>query len=291
MNPDVECVWPVGALLGEGPVWPGGNAGLWFVDIKGCRIHCFHEDGTRRSFQAPEFAAFIFPAAHGGFICGLKSGLYRFHPDSGRFTALQAVESGNPDNRLNDGCIDASGRLWFGTMDMAERKACGSLYRHDGNTLARMDGGYIIPNGPALSPDGRTLYHVDTTRQQVLAFDVVAGGTLANKRLFVQISAPDVYPDGPTVDCEGNVWLGLFGGWGVACYSPQGNLLRTVHLPVAQCTKVAFGGKDLRTLYITTASSGLSAEDHARQPLAGGLFRVRVDTPGMPQNVFGMPNG
>ncbi len=291
MNPGVECVWSVGALLGEGPVWLGESAGLWFVDIKGCRIHCFREDGTRRSFQTPEFAAFIFPDARGGFICGLKSGLFRFDSDNGRFSALQAVDAGDPDNRLNDGCVDATGRLWFGTMDNGERNASGSLYRYDGSTLVRMDDGYIIPNGPAISPDGRTLYQVDTTNRQVLAFDIVADGGLENKRLLFGVSEPDAYPDGPTVDCEGNIWLGLFGGWGVGCYSPQGQLLRTVQLPVSQCTKVAFGGPDLRTLYITTASSGLSGDERARQPLAGGLFRLRVDTPGMPQNVFGAARG
>ena len=286
MNPGGECVWPVGAVLGEGPVWLGARAELWFVDIKGCRIHCFTEDGTRQSFQTPEFAAFVFPDASGGFLCGLKSGLFRFERDSGRFTALQPVDAAHPDNRLNDGCIDAAGRLWFGTMDNEERDTNGSLYRYDGHSLARMDQGYVITNGPAVSPDGRTLYHVDTVKQQVLAFDLDASGGLSNKRLFARISDPEAYPDGPTVDSEGNVWLGLFGGWGVACYSPQGHLLRTVRLPVARCTKVAFGGADLKTLYITTAKIGLSEAERAQQPLAGGLFRLRVDIPGLPQNVF-----
>jgi sugar lactone lactonase YvrE len=88
------------------------------------------------------------------------------------------------------------------------------------------------------------------------------------------------------VDSAGNVWIAMFGGWGVRCYSPAGELLRSIGLPVAQCTKVAFGGADLRTLYITTASVGLSAEQLARQPLAGGLFRTRVATPGLPAHPF-----
>src|SRR5690606_15652698 len=139
----------------------------------------------------------------------------------------------------------------------------------------------------AMSPDGRTLYHVDTVNRQVLAFDVDDSGGLAGKRLFARVERPGAYPDGPVVDRDGNVWIGLFGGWGVACHSPQGRLLHTLPLPVAQCTKVAFGGDDLRTLYITTAAIGLSEEELARQPLAGGLFRVRVDTPGLPQNLHG----
>nr|PZN68861.1 MAG: gluconolaconase [Pseudomonadota bacterium] len=289
MNAAPECVWPVGAVLGEGPVWCAGRGELWFVDIKGRRLHCLGEDGSRRSFDTPDLAAFLFPTTAGGFLCGLKPGLHAFDPQQGRFTLLQAVDADLPSNRLNDGCVDAGGRLWFGTMDNDEASASGSLYRYDGRTLERMDSGYVITNGPAFSPDGRTLYHVDTFNQRVLAFDVDAGGAIGNRRLFVQIEEEGVYPDGPVVDALGRVWLGLFGGWGVACYSPEGRLLHRVKLPVARCTKVAFGGADLRTLYITTARVGLTGEELAGQPLAGGLFRLRVDAPGLPQPLFRMP--
>lgn len=267
-------------------MWLPSRGELWFVDIKSSRIHCCREDGTRRSFATPEFSAFVFPRAGGGFLCGLKSGLFGFDPDTGRFEPLQTVDADHPANRLNDGCIDAAGRLWFGTMDNDERDPSGSVYRYDGRSLERVDGGYVITNGPALSPDGRTLYMADTANRQVFAFDVDAAGNLSGRRLFTRIEQEGAYPDGPTVDSAGNVWLGLFGGWGVACYSPRGQLLRTVSLPVSRCTKVAFGGADLRTLYITTASVGLSDEERAREPLAGALFRLRVETPGLPQKLF-----
>ncbi len=196
------------------------------------------------------------------------------------------VDADHPTNRLNDGCVDAAGRLWFGTMDNDERASTGSLYCFAGNRLRRMDTGYVITNGPALSPDGRILYHVDTQQRRVYAFDVDAAGELSGKRLFKAVEEPDAYPDGPTVDADGNVWIAMFGGWGVRCFSPGGKLLRSIALPVAQCTKVAFGGEDLRTLYITTASVGLSPAQHALQPLAGGLFRTRVEAPGLVAHPF-----
>jgi D-xylonolactonase len=289
MSAAPECAWPLGAVLGEGPVWCAQRGELWFVDIKGRRIHCLGGNGARRSFDTPDLGAFIFPTTADGFLCGLKSGLHDFNPDTGRFTLLRAVDAQLPSNRLNDGCVDAAGRLWFGTMDNEERSASGSLYRYDGRTLQRMDSGYVITNGPAFSPDGRTLYHVDTFNQQVFAFDVDGDGAIGNRRLFVQIGEPGVYPDGPVVDALGRVWLGLFGGWGVACYSPAGELLHKVELPVSRCTKVAFGDPDRRTLYITTARVGLTAEELAAQPLAGGLFRLRVDVPGLPQPLFRVP--
>lgn len=286
-NGQIECVWPLGAKLGEGPAWNAATGELWFVDIHAGRIHVLHAaSGAQRTFTAPEFTAFIFPCASGGYLCGLRSGLFHFDPVSGEFERRQRVDAEHPGNRLNDGYVDATGRLWFGTMDDAAVEPTGSLYRYDGTRLERMDCGYVITNGPAMSPDGRVLYHVDTHGQRMFAFDVDAHGALSGKREFLAIDEPGVFPDGPVVDTAGNIWLSLYGGWGVRCYSPQGRLLRQLALPVARCTKVAFGGPALSTLYITTAAGGLSAEELARQPLAGGLFRAQVDVAGLRSHVF-----
>ena len=287
MSVAVECVWSLAAVLGEGPSWSAGDRTLWFVDIKGHRIHAFNdESGATRSFVTPEFSAFVFRDRRGGLLCGLRSGLYRFDPPSSGFELIVRVIEPHTAHRLNDGYVDAQGRLWFGTMDNDERDAAGILYRFSDNRLERMDDGYVITNGPAMSPDGRVLYHVDTLQRCVYAFDVDPRGALSGKRIFVKVEEPDVYPDGPTVDSLGNIWLAMFGGWGVRCYSPSGQLLRGIDLPVAQCTKVAFGGEDLKTLYITTASVGLSEAQLQQQPLAGGLFRTRVEVAGLPANEF-----
>lgn len=287
MEQGAECIWPVAAQLGEGPMWSAAEQALWFVDIKGRRIHrCDARGASRASYETPEYAAFIVKVHGGGFLCGLRSGLYRFVPATGGFEALARIDAEHAGNRLNDGHVDAAGRLWFGTMDDSGREPTGSLYRFSGGRLQCMDRGYVITNGPATCPQGRVLYHVDTLGQRVLAFDVDTHGGLSGRREFVSITEPGVYPDGPAVDRDGNVWIAMFGGWGVRCYSPQGELLRTIGLPVAQCTKAAFGGADLKDLYITTAAVGLSPEALARQPLAGGLFHARVDVPGLPANEF-----
>jgi xylono-1,5-lactonase len=283
----VECVWPVGALLGEGPVWSAVERTLWFVDIKGRKLHCLAEaGGATRTFDTPEYAAFVFPDRRGGLLCGLRSGLFHFDPQSGEFELLLKVDAEHPGNRLNDGHVDSQGRLWFGTMDDSERETTGSLYRYGSGRLECLDSGYVISNGPALSPDGKTLYHVDTVQGCVYAFDVDPRGALSGKRVFVKIDAADGHPDGTAVDRAGNLWVALFGGWGVRCYSPRAELLSTIDVPVAQCTKAAFGGPDLRTLYVTTAAIGLTDAQRAQQPLAGGLFRTRVEIPGLPPAAF-----
>lgn len=279
----VECVCPTGAQLGEGPIWSPRERAVWFVDIKGRCIHRYDEAArTTRTWPAPADVGFVVAATGGRFICGLKSGLHLFAPEDGSFRLLAQVDSDRPRNRLNDAHVDAAGRLWFGTMDDDEVSPTGALYRFDARGLQRCDDGYVITNGPATSPDGKTLYHIDTLERVIYAFALAADGSLSRRRVFARVAETDGYPDGPAVDAEGCVWVGLYGGWGVTRYSPQGKLLDKLSLPVANCTKPLFGGEDLRTLYVTSAWKGLAAEQREQQSLAGGLFAVRVDTPGLP---------
>jgi D-xylonolactonase len=285
---EATCVSALGAELGEGPVWRASEGALWFVDIKGCRVHRFEPaTGDLRQWTAPAPPGFLVPIAGGGWIAGLKTGLHRFDPASGAFTPLLSVEDVRLDNRLNDGFVDHKGRLWFGSMHDPEVEVTGALYRYDAAGLACADPGYCITNGPAMSPDGRTLYHTDTLKKVIYAFDVSDEGALSNRREFAVIEDGAGYPDGPAVDAEGFVWTGLFGGWGVRRYSPAGEVVDVVRFPCANVTKIAFGGPDLKTAYATTAWKGLDAEQRAAQPLAGGLFAFAVDTPGLPQHEVG----
>jgi D-xylonolactonase len=281
----VECVWPVGAVLGEGPVWSAAEQAVWFVDIKAPAIHRFEpESGAKRSWPAPARVGFLLPTRH-GWIAGLKNGLHSFNPETGNFSLLHVVEPHAPNNRLNDGFVDSEGFLWFGSMDDNEEDPSGALYQLGDEGCVRRDPGYVVTNGPAESPDGKTLYHTDTLAGVIYAFDRTRSGSLSNKRVFVRLPAGSGYPDGPSVDAEGCVWTGVFGGWGLRRFSPAGELLGQIDLPCSAVTKAAFGGDDLKTLYITTAHVALDAEERKQQPLAGGLFRARIDVPGLPQRV------
>ena len=277
----VRNVWSLGATLGEGPVWDARDAALWFVDIKQHRVHRFDPaGGETRSFDAPGQVGWVLPAADGGFLAGLQTGLHRFDPESGAFTLLTAVEPDRPGNRLNDATVAADGAVWFGSMDDGETDVTGQVHRfHAGRLTTSTIPPVVITNGPAVSPDGGTLYHVDTLGHTIHAVPV-DGATTGTPRLFATIDAADGYPDGVTVDAEGGVWVGLWGGWSARRYAPDGTLDRIVRFPVANITKVAFGGDDLRTGFATSASKGLSDEDRADQPEAGSLFAFDVDVPG-----------
>jgi D-xylonolactonase len=277
-------VWPIAAELGEGPVWVERDKALWFVDIKRQQVHRYDPaEESRRSWDVPEQVGFILPVERGGFVAGLQSGLYHFDETSGAFDLIVEVEPDLPGNRLNDAIVDPQGRLWFGTMDNEERAKTGAFYCFSEDRLTRTAiDGIAITNGPAVSPDGRLLYVVDTLKGTIDVADVGDDSTLGKPRPFVRIDSSEGHPDGPTIDSEGCVWISLYAGWEARRYSPGGDLLEQVRFPVANITKIAFGGADLRTTFATTARQLLSAEQIAKQPQIGDLFEFQVDVPGVP---------
>lgn len=280
----VNCVWDVRATLGEGPVWCAATRTVWFVDIKQQRIHCFDtESGQGRSWNAPAQPGFMASIDERTFVIGLQTGLHGFDSVTGRFTLIREVEAGIPTNRLNDGCADARGRLWFGSMDDNEREPTGAVYRLDADrTLTCVDRGICITNGPCVSPDGSTFYLTDTVNRTIHAYDLHDDGSLTNKRVFARFDEADGYPDGTVIDSEGCLWVAMWGGWRIVRLSPHGERMSAIALPCANVTKAVFAGRDLKTLYITTARKGLTETQLEEQPLAGGLFVVDVDVAGLP---------
>jgi D-xylonolactonase len=281
----VDCVWPINASLGEGPFWSAAENALWFVDIFAKQIHRFNPAlASGKNWPAPAKVSFILPEMQGSFLVGLPGAVARFHPLGGEFETLARVEQSYPNNRLNDACIDSEGRLWFGTMDEQGLSNSAAFYRW-GNEQApvQVDTGYCISNGPAFSPDGSNFYATNTLDRVIYRFAVGDDGQLRQKTLLIQFQPADGFPDGTTVDSEGCLWVAFYGGWCVRRFSPDGKLIRDVKLPCANVTKVAFGGRGLKTAFVTTARAGLSPQELSVQPLAGGLFAFEVDIPGLPQ--------
>jgi sugar lactone lactonase YvrE len=284
MASEPKSVWDLDAELGEGPVWVERDKALWFVDIKKHQVHRYDPaSGKKSSWDAPEQVGFILPAERGGFVAGLESGLYHFDARTGVFDLVVEVEPDKPGNRLNDGVVDPQGRLWFGTMDNGEKAKSGAFYCFAGGQLKPIGiDGVTITNGPAVSPDGRILYFVDTLKGTIEAADIHDDGSLGGRRHFAKIDPRDGHPDGPTIDSEGCVWIALYAGWEARRYSPAGELAQTVKFPVANITKLAFGGDDLRSAFATTARQLLKPEEIAKQPQIGDLFAFRADVPGVP---------
>lgn len=284
----LRCVAPLGLALGEGALWlerdAFGGPAFWCVDILGCRIWRFDPaTDTALSWAAPAMPGFVAPLPDGCFVAGLPDGLHRFDPRDGSFSLICTVEADRPGNRLNDAHVDSRGRLWFGSMNLAETAPTGALYLAEGLVAGapvprRVDDGYVVTNGPATSPDGAVLYHADSAHQVIYAFDRHDDGRLEGRRVFVRLDQG--YPDGLAVDVEGHVWAGIWAGGRVMRFAPDGRVSAVQTIPVDNVTKLAFGGPDRRTAWVTTARKGSSA------PLAGGIFTFPLDVPGLAQNIL-----
>ena len=135
----------------------------------------------------------------------------------------------------------------------------------------------IVPNGPAITNDGGTQYHVDSLGRRIYAFDKNDDGSLSNRRLFVKLQSSDGYPDGLTVDDENAIWLAHWGGSRITRFLPDGTIDGIIEIPVPQVTSCTFGGPDRNLLFITTASRDL---DLKKFPLAGGVFCTKTSVTG-----------
>lgn len=288
-----RLLWQLGAELGEGPLWLPEQQRLYFVNLIPGVLHALDADGATRRWQMPTSICWIVPRFDGnGFMAGLKDGIVRLwlEPEV-RIEYLHQPVQQRPGVRLNDAKADPQGRLWAGTLNGDDKsRPDGQLFRLDPDgTLSVALEDYRICNGPTFSPDGKTLYHNDSFSDQTFAYAVEQDGNLGPARLWKSYGGEQGSPDGMTVDSEGCLWVAQWGGSRVCRYSPDGALLATVRLPVSQPASCVLGGPDYKTLYITTAWEGLSAEQRAREPLAGALFAVDVDVPGVPPARYGQP--
>ncbi|MCX7283106.1 MAG: SMP-30/gluconolactonase/LRE family protein [Novosphingobium sp.] len=279
-----EHVLRANCELGEGPVWDAARQCLWFVDIKRRSIHSFEPGADLHEiFGVHDQVGWVLPAQGGKLLAGLRDGLHLFDPATGTCRAVATVPGEPAGNRLNDACVDRHGRVWFGSMDDAETEASGRFYCAHRNTVEpRGPSGICITNGPAVSPGGDRIYFTDTLAQAIQVAPLGDDGAVGPATLFVSTARdfPDAWADGSAVDAEGCVWTGLWNGWGVARYSPAGELLEKVDLPVANVTKLAFGGPHLKRAFVTTARKGLDEAALAAQPLAGDVFAFDVTVPG-----------
>ena len=281
------------ALLGESPFWHPDEAALYWVDIPGKRLHRFHPaSAAHLQWQFDTEPGCIAPLAGGQLLLAMRDGLFRFDPASAERELICAPPYDPSQLRFNDGKADPQGRLWAGTYFDARNAPAAALYRWTGDGFETMASDITVSNGLAFSPDGRTMYWCDTPSHRVMAFDFDGSlGAITRPRVFVQfdpkpesgdLSRYGGRPDGAAVDSEGAYWCAMFEGQRLMRLAPDGRVLQVVPLPVRCPTMPCFGGADLRTLYVTTASKGRPADERASQPLAGCVLSLRVDVPGLP---------
>ncbi len=262
-------------ILGESPIWDAGRKCLWWIDIIGGLLHRFdQEDARLHTTPLSQPCGSIGLRKGGGLVAASWPGFGLIDPDTGGVTELVNILGTRDAVRFNDGRVGPDGRFWAGTV---QKQTGGSaFYRFDVEHRAtEVLGGITVSNGLTWSPDGRTMYLADSDAHVIYAFDFDSmAGTIDNRRVFIEYPAEYGVPDGATTDTDGNVWSATFGGWHVLKITPDDKIDRAIRMPVQYVTSVAFGGPELRTLYVTSARRQMEGDELAAQPLAGQLFEV-----------------
>jgi sugar lactone lactonase YvrE len=277
-----ELILDAHATLGEGPVWDADAGVLWWVDIEGKRIHRF-DPLTRAdtSIPTPSMVGAVALRASGGLLAALADGVYSVDFGAEALTPFATLDE-PPHVRSNESKCDPAGRFLVGTMAY-DFSPIGGLYSvGTDRSVRRLLDRLEIANGMAWSADGGTFYYIDSPTRGVDAFAYdLATGAIANRRLWLKFDDPVAKPDGMAIDAEGGLWIAFWDAGEVRRYAPDRSLDVVVNAPAMQVTSAVFGGADLRDLYITTATSGLSDAALADQPLAGGLFHARTPVAGL----------
>jgi sugar lactone lactonase YvrE len=292
-TPAVQLAFNMPMQLGESPLWHPRENRLYWIDIEGCAVHRLDpQNNMHQAWPLPSEPGAIAWSAAGGLVVAMRSGLATLDTNSGALAVFASAPYDPSRERFNDGRCDAAGRFWVGTIYEPRDRADAVLYALEHGALRDSGKRATVSNGVAFSPDNRTLYHSDTTSHSIIAYDYdVAAGAIGNGTLLHRFSSDrgpgyGGRPDGAAIDSEGNYWCAMYEGGRLLQLAPTGAILREILLPVRCPTMMAFGGSDLRTLYITTVSNKRSAEELAACPLSGCLLSLRVNVPGLAEHPY-----
>ena len=279
------------ALLGEGLRWDARRSELLVVDILAGRVFRGRVGDTGdlslvRDYRVPGTVGAIAPVeGDEGWVLAAGRSFVHLSPDGSLHPLAEVAPAGT---RMNDGACDPQGRFWAGTLADDFRVGGGALYRLDGNGCVElMLGALTISNGLGWSPDGATMYLVDSGPRVIHAFSFGAEeGAISDGRVLLAIGEEVGAPDGLTVDADGDLWVAIYGGGRVQRYSPDGVLRETLLVPAVQSTSSAFAGPGLNQLYVTTATEGWSDEERRASPEAGLVYRFETDVTGRSAEPF-----
>lgn len=279
---------PVGTYVstwGEGPLWHHHR--LLYVDIEAHKVVIFDPaTGEEKFCKVNQRVGTVVPRQGGGLVIAGDHGFYFLDENTSMLTPIADPEATIETNRFNDGKCDPAGRFWAGTMHLGpKREATASLYcLHPNLTVEKKFGPVTLSNGIVWTSDRSTMYYIDTPRKNVLAFDYDShsGKISSLERIAFSTEGHAGSPDGMTIDSKDRLWVAFCHGSAVKCFDPKtGAVLAEVTLPCREVTACAFGGSELKDLYITTGTPGDNVE-----PLAGRVFVARTDVEGVPSHSF-----
>ncbi len=285
---EIRSVVDLSAELGESPVWDRREHALYWIDGRKPTVNRYDpRTSTNRALAVPENVHAVALTRSHRLLAVFEASLAFLDLETGALEPIAKLIEGVDDN-LNDGCCDRNGRFWVGSKARDWVSPIGVLFRIDpDHSVHRMDAGFQLSNGMGWSPDDRTMYFIDSMPREIYAYDFdAASGAVANRRVLVRVAEEHGLPDGMTVDAEGFLWVAQWNGGRVVRYDPDGKVERVVAMPVRRPTSCTFGGADLATLYITSGTMRMTAEELAREPRAGNLFALEAGVQGLPEPRF-----
>jgi sugar lactone lactonase YvrE len=277
--------------LGEGVIWDHTASKVWWTDIQQRKLYRYDPESKQlEQWDTPERLCCFAPRAPGdGLVAVFESGFAFYTPETGKLEWIKKLETDNPGTRFNDGRTDRQGRLWAATMVENSKVAPykGSLYCLDNDLkIHKTIGGLTIPNSLCWSPDGKTMYHTDTPSRQINQYDYNPNTATVGKQRNFTSTRPDCYPDGSIVDAHGYLWNAQWGSSTVVRYAPDGTEDLVVKVSASQPSCVAFGGKNLNLMFVTSAWQDLDNSARASDPDAGSLFVFETDYLGLVESRF-----
>ena len=285
-------IWKLRCTLGEGTLWVKEHNSIYFVDIKKKKICSLNIKNKKKNiFKVNKEVGFIAHIKNHIFILGLQGELRIQNLKSKKILKSIPVEPKIKLNRINDGKTDPSGNLWFGTMDNLERKVeKGSLYMLDKNlNLTRVDKNYRITNGPAFI-DKYNFYHTDSPKKIIYKIKINKNNKIIKKKIFKKLSPEEGVPDGMTVDKNKNLWVAHFHGACISVFNKNAKLIHRIQFPAKNITNCAFGGKNNKELYVSTATKGMNKADLRKFRYSGFFFSVKTNSKGILQKKFILSN-
>ena len=269
-----------GALLGESPVWDSAVGRLLWVDILGCKVHRTDPgSGVTETLETPSAVGAVATDRSGALIASLVDGVYR--QTGSDWVRTVEIESDAPDNRANESKCDPFGNYLVGTMPWSGDRQTGALYRVLPDlTVDTLRTGLTIANG--LAWVDQTMWHIDSPTGMVVGFRYDPTSALGDEVGSIGVDGPGV-PDGMCLDSEGCFWVAVYGSGTVRRYSLDGRVLTELKVPASQVTSCTFGGSDLSSLFITTASQNLSP---GAEPDAGAVFVADPGVSGLEPDRF-----
>ncbi|WP_180900515.1 SMP-30/gluconolactonase/LRE family protein [Martelella soudanensis] len=282
---NTELVANTNDIIGEVPLWHAEQSKLYWIDVFKPAFHIYDpiEDNVR-SWTPPEKLGGYSLYRDGSVLISGRSGLTRWWPETDKHELIAPIESDRPENILNDGRTDAMGRFLTAGMNKQLETASGRLWSYDCKSEPRVlqDGDITLPNSICWSPDWTTLYFGETTSNVIYSYDYdLESGAISNRRIFADTRDLPGECDGSIVDFEGFLWNARINGSCIARFDPDGRLDCLIDLPVSKPAHLTFGGEDLSTLFITTATFRMSEEIREREPWSGGLLKLQTNTRGV----------